>query len=243
MLHLFTIVALMSLPPQARLEQSGARATSAIDGVVTDTALAPLQDASVLVVGSTAHAMTSATGRFRMSDLPPGEYILLAHRIGFEPVSARVQVADGETVRMSLYLDRISTHLDTVKVSAPRRSARLADFDARRRAGFGLFMTADEIAKRNIPWTGNLFIMFQGVDVVTQGRTSVAIDRREGAGCAMPVILDGIPVSTNLEELPPPSEIAGIEVYLGPATIPLQYKRRRMPYKCGLILVWTKDGT
>jgi hypothetical protein len=243
MLHLFTIVALLSLGSQARIEQSGVRTTSAIDGVVTDTALAPLQDASILVVGSTAHAMTGATGRFRMSDLPPGEYILLAHRIGFEPVSARVQVADGETVRMSLYLDRISTHLDTVKVSAPHRSARLADFDARRRAGFGLFMTADEIAKRNIPWASNLFIMFQGVNVVTQGRTSVAIDRREGAGCAMPVILDGIPVSTNLEELPPPSEIAGIEVYLGPATIPLQYKRRRMPYKCGLILVWTKDGT
>ena len=44
----------------------------------------------------------------------------------------------------------------------------------------------------------------------------------------------------NLDNLPSPKEIAGIEMYPGPATAPLQYGGSGT--RCGVILIWTKSG-
>jgi hypothetical protein len=37
-----------------------------------------------------------------------------------------------------------------------------------------------------------------------------------------------------------PSEIHGIEIYPGPATIPAEYASMRRDANCGLILIWTR---
>ena len=72
------------------------------------------------------------------------------------------------------------------------------------------------------------------------------MSRREGGGfasCPMAVVIDGfqMPSPYDLEELPSPKEIMGIEVYSGNATIPVQFARWNSG--CGLILVWTRDGS
>jgi hypothetical protein len=48
-----------------------------------------------------------------------------------------------------------------------------------------------------------------------------------------------MPPRFPLELLPTPKEIAGIEVYDGPATVPAQFSG--MDRRCGMVLVWTKD--
>ena len=78
----------------------------------------------------------------------------------------------------------------------------------------------------------------------------VAISKREGGSifgdgagaCALQIVLDGIPMPPRfpLELLPTPKEIAGIEVYDGPATVPPQFNG--LDRRCGMVLVWTKDG-
>jgi hypothetical protein len=50
-----------------------------------------------------------------------------------------------------------------------------------------------------------------------------------------------MPTPFNLDLLPTPKSLAGIEVYAGSATIPPQFNG--MNHGCGVILVWTKDGT
>jgi hypothetical protein len=74
-----------------------------------------------------------------------------------------------------------------------------------------------------------------------------ALSRREGANpslgaCPMQVVLDQVPLPMpfNLDLLPPPRDLAGIEVYAGPSTTPLQFSGYNRG--CGVILVWTKDG-
>ena len=65
----------------------------------------------------------------------------------------------------------------------------------------------------------------------------------EGAyACAMQVVIDGVPMPPRfpLELLPTPREIAGIEVYSGPATTPAQFSG--LDRRCGLIAIWTRDG-
>jgi hypothetical protein len=63
------------------------------------------------------------------------------------------------------------------------------------------------------------------------------------AACFMTVLVDGVamPAPFNLDLLPSPHDLAGIEVYAGPATIPPQYSGYNRG--CGLILIWTKDGS
>ena len=68
----------------------------------------------------------------------------------------------------------------------------------------------------------------------------VAISTRDG--CRFNIYVDGMPMErgTNLMNLPSPKDFAGIEIYSGPATIPVQYKP--MVGNCGVILFWTKRG-
>ncbi|HVT38714.1 MAG TPA: TonB-dependent receptor [Gemmatimonadaceae bacterium] len=215
-----------------------------IDGVVSDTTLAPLAEATVSILGSDIRIVTGTSGRFRMVRIPPGQYIVLVRRLGFEPTSARLQVAEAETLRVSFSLERVVATLDTVRVATPHVSPRLAEFDARRKWGEGQFMTQDQIEKANSPWVSSLLGAFKHVTVVYDTFGAHAWNFRGiGKKCLFQILVDGLPQpSPDLDRLPSPKELAGIEVYFGAATIPLQYKRLDGA-TCGLIMIWTRDGS
>jgi hypothetical protein len=222
-------------------------APGTIDGLVTDTTLAPLADATVSILGSSIKVVTGRNGRFRILSLPAGQYILVVRHLGNAPVSTALQVAGGDTLHMSFALERIVTALDTVVVATKHYSMRMAEFEQRRRSGFGEFMTQAEIDKRNGVFVSDLLRTFKSVYVLESGFSAVALNRRFAPGtrtCAFQVWVDGVllPPSVNLHDLPAPKALAGIEVYSGPATIPLSYKTTSGAF-CGTILVWTKDGT
>lgn len=162
-----------------------------------------------------------------------------------------MQVAAGDTLRMSFTLRRVVNVLDTVVVAGKRLSPRIAEFENRRKLGFGQFMTQAEIEKRNSVFVGDLVRAFQSVDLVEGRFSQVAISRRFGTFgtfsqtvCPFQVFLDGValPSPANLKDLPSPKNLAGIELYSGPATIPLEYKTSTAGF-CGVILVWTRDGS
>jgi hypothetical protein len=66
--------------------------------------------------------------------------------------------------------------------------------------------------------------------------------------CFLKVMVDGVLLPaddaatgrTNLNALPPPSSIHGIEVFAGAASIPLRYTGAGDGKWCGLIAIWTK---
>jgi hypothetical protein len=210
-----------------------------IDGFVTDTNLVPLVEATVSIVGSNVQVVTGENGRFRISKVAPGAYHLLVRRIGFEPALSNIQVPGADTVRMSILLERASTRLDTVTITGRHISWKADEFLARRKFGEGQFITQEEIEKRNTPWVSGLLETLAGVNVVPTRSSHVAINRR--AGCAFQVMLDGMPTDNDLDALPSPKMLLGIEVYLGPATMPLQFKRPGGKPSCGVIMIWTRD--
>ncbi|MGI8547230.1 MAG: hypothetical protein ACR2M1_07835 [Gemmatimonadaceae bacterium] len=59
-------------------------------------------------------------------------------------------------------------------------------------------------------------------------------------GTPMPIYLDGAIAGGQDLDLNPPSEVAGIEIYLGPATLPFQF--RGSSASCGAVVVWTKHS-
>lgn len=226
-----------------------------IDGIVTDTLLRPLGSADVSVVGIGARVVTSENGRFRMLQVPAGQYLLVVRRIGYAPTSGIIQVPEADTVRLSYTLVRSDRMLDTVRVKERRVTMRMLDFEVRRKQGQGQFITLEEIERRGSLQTSDYMRSMRGVEVsrvTTQAFAGTQVySRREGGGfdaggqqqyCAMQVVLDGIilPRNFDLDLLPPPKQIAGIEVYTGAATIPSQFGGPDR--RCGLVAVWTRDG-
>lgn len=225
-----------------------------IDGVVTDTLDQPLTSAEVAVVGTSARVVTGENGRFRMLQVPPGQYLLVVRRIGFAPTSGIIEVPAADTLRLAYTLTRSSAMLDTVKTFERRVSLRMVEFEQRRAQGAGQFVTREEIERRG---SLQVYDFLRNMRTIEVSRITdqlfggmVALSRREagsvlgeGAGaCPMQVFLDGIvlPRFFNLELLPPPKQIAGIEVYSGAASIPPQFGGPDR--RCGVVAVWTRDG-
>src|SRR5262245_38793551 len=94
---------------QARAASADARADSmrlgrsfgVVDGIVSDTNLAPLQGAFVTVLSTKIRVGTGPNGRFRITRVPPGEYLIFVKRVGYRPTSAVIEVAAGDTARLS----------------------------------------------------------------------------------------------------------------------------------------------
>ena len=231
------------------------RSFGTIDGVVSDTNLVPLHAAFVSILGTAVRVGTGPNGRFRITRLPAGEYLLVVKRVGYRPVSSVIDVSASDTLRVSYTLAEVPkevTTLGPVVVTEPSNSERLAGFDARRKLGVGSFLTLDQINKANTVYTTELMRKFPSVNVSPDNSSVItqyyALSAREGGNpttgaCPMQVYLDQVPLPTpfNLDLLPTPKDLYGIEVYSGASTIPPQFNGFNRG--CGVILVWTKAGS
>jgi hypothetical protein len=239
-----------SLGLAATSVEAQSRPTGIIDGIVTDTNLVSLDHATVSIIGSPVRVATGENGRFRIVALHAGSYVIAVHRIGYVPLAVALSVADGDTLRPSFALRQVVTALDTMVVSVKPLATRLSEFEDRRKLGFGHFITAEEIEKRNEVYVADVIRREPSVGIDEHWPfAQVAVNMRGDASiiaipgpCPFQLFLDGVPMppGTNLMNLPPPRDLAGIEIYSGPATIPLQYKYGTA--SCGVILFWTKSG-
>lgn len=221
-----------------------------IDGIVTDTSLAPMRGAFVSILSSKIRVGTGPNGRFRITKVPPGQYLVIVKRAGYHSTSAVVEVPESDTLRLSYTLAPDVTTLAGMTVTAKPLTVRMAEFESRRRLGFGEFMTQEQIDKKNTVFATELFRNFGSINVSPSHTTAMTeyfpLSKREGGtlslgACPMQVYLDQIPLPSpfNLDLLPTPKDIAGIEVYNGSSTIPPQFNGFNRG--CGVILVWTKD--
>jgi hypothetical protein len=220
-------------------------ATGVVDGLVTDTSLVPLAGATASILGSSVQVVTGESGRFRIIGVPVGRYIVVIHRVGYGPEAVSVSVAGTDTLRESFMLARIVRALDTVVVVAARQIARMSEFEERRKAGFGHFLTRADIEQRGAIYVSDLLRPVLSVAIANDKRSMAQYAYSMRDGCYFQIVIDGIlmrgPAGGNridLNALPPPASFAGIEIYSGPATIPLQYKRADSG--CGVMLFWTK---
>jgi hypothetical protein len=226
----------------------GRTSAGVIDGVVTDSNLVHLAGATVSIVGSTTEVTTDERGHFRISGIPSGRVMLMVRRIGYVSLPSVLEIVAGDTLRSSFALDRVVPALDTVVVEARKPDDALSEFEQRRRVGLGQFMTREQIEKLHFVETATYLLTFQSTQLIG-GRL---LNRRESParGCPYQFFLDGVLVNTPnvIADLPRPAELEGIEVYSGPALVPLQYKPvgdgagRMGGGSCGVVLLWTRRG-
>ncbi len=112
--------------------------------VVADTTGAPIDNAEVTLTDLARTVHTDRRGTFRMTDLPPGPHLLSIKRVGFAPTITTVDLNAQATVWPRILLTR-SNALATVAVTA---DGIPPEFEERRTAGVGRYLTRRDLAKQ-----------------------------------------------------------------------------------------------
>ncbi len=192
---------------------------------------------------------------------PGRRTVLELRRMGY--AQRVVEVAAGvEPVTMRLALQASVLQLDTTRVVGDARSPMLDGFEGRRLRGAGsaTFITRAQIEKQMAVRTidvvrraaGTKVIDSSGVLLVVSSRGSKAIigggaaaakGGSDLAPCVMRVAVDGMMREWGFSlDAIDPREIHGVEVYPGPATMPVEFSGLRKDAYCGLVMIWTRRG-
>jgi TonB family protein len=212
--------------------------------VVRDSGGALLRGASVSVIGTALRAMSDTAGRFRLAGVPLGVGALQVRRLGYRAVSVPITVEPGVTPSIAVTLARLPRELKPVLVEASRQpGARyLQGFYERRAKGHGYFVTRDQLSVRQ--WTDMTDVLRSLVPAVriTSSRMARNAVRLRGSRCAPLVWLDGAPAMAGEFDLDviSPETVSGIEIYPGPATVPVEFRSTRGLEACGVIVVWSR---
>ena len=210
-------------------------------------------DAQVRLPSVGRVARTAWDGEARFPGLQSGRFHIQVRAIGYAPGDIDMPVS-GDSASVLFNLERITTALDTVRVVAPQatRAARgLKEFEERRQAGIGRFITDSALIEHRAQGL-QLFLATGVPGLMVFGHGVVAGGATDGGRCPVLFYLDGF----KLTEMPSgPSDLraaqkqvldldalrlehlAGIEVY-SRTSAPAQYKPSG-DY-CKVILLWTK---
>ena len=212
-----------------------------ITGVVVDSVSGQPVEGVSLYLNSGPQTATGRDGRFELRGAPRSGGVLRLRRVGYAPRGVRLGLLSGTDNDLKLSLTPLVFALDTIEVEARMiaQNPNLADFYRRRHGGMGHYFTRAEIWKQNPLTVTEVVQRTAGVRCGTGGCTGRV--GGFGGGCRMQVVLDGMPTDLALDMIPP-GWVAGIEVYRGPATTPLEFGRPGrggQGSQCGTIVIWT----
>lgn len=212
-------------------------------------------------------AVTDEEGHFRLAhpDQVTEEYGLNVEHVAYGKVSREVTFRPGEQLSVEVLLGDQVIGLDPIVVTERRRGL-LADvgFYDRLERGFGQYIQREEIERRRPSRLTDLMQGRSGLSVVQVETFKYDIRLvgpvRVGRDCQPAIWLDGslvrdageprvdvnprtkrkIYVQQQLSEVVSPDEIEAIELYTGPAGMPMQYGGSNA--SCGVVLIWTRRG-
>jgi hypothetical protein len=194
---------------------------------------------------------TAADGGFTIRDVRAGTRQVYITGIGFEPTSRIVELAPGDTARLSITVGSQVRTLDSVLVTASSARAALANqFAERMRRGVGYYRDSTQVGK---------YLSLEGVfstmpSVMTQRPRGLPLaitiggSRSRGintySGCVALVFIDRMRTDAEHLNSLKPSDLAGIEVYrTGEMPIELMTQFGLNPFtKPCAVVAWTKQG-
>lgn len=243
-----------SLPGQA----------AAVNGVVTDSSSSePLAGVSLLLlpveqVSEARVASTDDAGRFEFGGLSAGTYRLLVRHAGYEQLEYEFDLTEGQALELPRHRLRLApapaARLPGVSVTGERVPVMMRSFYARREAGFGHFLTREEVEAKHPKHT---YDILRGIPSITvrpnpyygfRGNTQrYLVENRRVATlnqCPMLIFLNGVKIGSSSEVdvdfLVAPEHVEAVEVYATVAGLPMQFN---VPGAgCGVIVFWTRVG-
>jgi len=219
-------------------KQPGQRGT--VVGVVTDPGGHTVAGARVMVE-DLPEVRTGLDGQFRLNEVPSGTHQIEVVAIGVAPATVAADVVPNDSVVIDVRLQKVLT-LDAMRTMAERGNRVFAaEFDARRRSGFGYARDSTQIAK--YAQFLNVFRDVPSLNVHYGSSTlQITVPDGKGGSCEPEVLIDGaVAAFGHLIDLQP-DEVGGVEVYPRAAQIPPRFVPPGIRPTCGMILVWTKYG-
>ncbi len=179
------------------------------------------------------------SGRFWFRNVPAGEHLFVIHYLGYAD-STRVFLQPVELNQLEIILDlKVVPVADlVVQVESLDAPSKLTDFNRRRDKGEGYFITRADILRRDPVRMSDMLRSVPGVRVAnpTLGQSSI---RMRGRSCSIAYFVDGIRAPYfNMDNLQP-SSVEGVEIYLGTASVPPEFRGPLTP--CAAIAIWTRD--
>ena len=213
-------------------------------GFVKDSLGHAVAGAEVRARGNVVVAFSDDSGRFHVAQMPVGARGVFVRRLGFAPTRAPIVVGAGDADSVRVTLRAIAQSLPEINVEEQHDSLSrkvLADFWARRRLGFGKFVTRDEIERKGASRFVDVVRSVPSVTIMSaRGRPDI---RFRGAAfgsrdCPPQYWLDGIPLERGGADEFAPENVEAIELYPSAATTPPQFNTRSAT--CGTVVVWSR---
>lgn len=212
------------------------------DGHLTGTVVTahgqPLAGAIVNLLDG-PRTRTNERGQWTLVDAPLGTRVLEVRAISYYPDRRAVNVVAG-AAPIRVVLLTLKAVLDTVRVTAARLADHGSGFENRRRTlGVGRFLTREDIARRVVMSTSELFRTVPGFNIGTE------ILMRSAFGDCWPSLYidnnlvsksDAALTAIDIDAWVRPNEIAGIEIYYD--QVPSQFQQGMTG--CGAIVIWTR---
>lgn len=115
------VLASIAMPPAILAQAAGA-----VSVTVRDAAgQAPIDQAQVLIIGTTLGALTNATGVATLRAVAPGNHTLRVIRVGYAEQKRPIVVASGQTVNVEITLSQVAVSLAPVVTTATGETRRV----------------------------------------------------------------------------------------------------------------------
>jgi hypothetical protein len=181
-----------------------ASSTGALGGTVVDDGTGnPVADVRLILVGGnrSLEVTTSGEGRFRIADLPVGNYLLRVEHIAYGTLTSPVEVLDGEETTLAVRISPAAILLEEIEVTAlsMQEEANLARGTRRNEvtreqivsSGNGHLNLAEILRK----YVSGVQLRSRGAGVTCLEYRGISSLQRDAQGCRSPmVIMDGVPI-------------------------------------------------
>jgi len=220
------------------------RGTARVSGRVVNRSGAPVANARVGLMGSSAATMTKANGEFVLDSLPAGTQALVVRQIGYSPTEVPVELSARTPARVDVKLGVLVPQLSPVEVTSRREEGlqKVGFLGRKRTSAGGYFITPEQLEQRKALKFSDVLRTTPGLRVTeSNGQTMISSTRSaQGSGCVT-VYVDGAPWQQldpgDLDTFVQPNEVAAVEVYNG-TSIPAQFMTPGQ--SCAAVVVWTK---
>ena len=215
---------------------------------VFDATGKPIEGASVVDLRTGTTALTTSTGTVDLVFLADGGSNVRIRKLGYHPREQWIRISPADTVPVTILLASSATSLEPMH-AVEYRGAMMKDFEARRAAGRGQFMSEAELRKRDAATMPEVVRRFAGLQVMCSRAgfyvcEAVAnrVPRKPtalGGECRFVVFIDGVNVrDPDLAKLVV-ADFAGIEAYTAGQRIPPRFNVNGNP--CGALLFWSRE--
>ncbi|MEO5817754.1 MAG: hypothetical protein ABIT20_20970 [Gemmatimonadaceae bacterium] len=207
-----------------------------------------IRGAAVTIDHTIEAGTTDSAGIVRIPDLLDGGHIIEVVARGYQAYFDNF--ISGANAKQPIQLELLPIPAsDTAKAKGQQTALLFVGFNGRRTKGQGKFFTRVQLDAASGRPLANLIMKDAGAFIVPGARGESQLAMRSPAGASTPcyaaVVRDGVRIYPLAGVNPPDldkifaEELAGIELYARPASVPAEL---RDAARCGALVLWTRDG-